>query len=96
MINIEARGGDQLFRFRVIEIELDDRTRDVPGGVLAADQVMALMMVERVGLDQPSVTPAQPFVAIELIIGANPNDAPFEVSRIPPAKRTCRVAAECE
>ena len=57
-IDGEPGRGDQPLALGRGEVELDDRPRDVPGGILATDQIMALVMIERVGLHQPPVVPA--------------------------------------
>src|SRR3954452_18638838 len=43
---------DQPLRLTRVERELDDRAGDVPGDVLASDQIVPPVMIERVGLDQ--------------------------------------------
>src|SRR5438309_1753076 len=59
-IDRKAGGGRQWFALAVHQLELDHGARDVPPSVLAADQVVTLVMIERVRLDQPSVGAAQP------------------------------------
>jgi len=49
---------DQPLRSRGIQIELDDGARDVPRRVLASDQIVRLVMVQRVGLQQAAIAKA--------------------------------------
>src|SRR5437868_4906082 len=64
----QARRGDQPAGSPGVERELGDGSRDVPLRRLAADEVVRQMMVERVGLEQPSVTCAQPFPPVEFVV----------------------------
>ena len=54
--------------FALGQLELDDRAGNIPRHVLAANQIVRRMMVERVCLEQPAVRQAQPFVAVETIV----------------------------
>ena len=51
---VAARRG-QLRGGRLIQVKFDDRARDVPCGILAAYQVVGLMMIDRIGLQQAPV-----------------------------------------
>ena len=54
-----------------IEAEFDRRARDVPGDVLAADQVVALAMIERVGFEEAAIRGAEPFPGVEAVVGGD-------------------------
>src|SRR5947209_6630313 len=94
-IDGKAAGGRQPFALAVHQIEFDHGTRDVPRSILAANQVVTPVMVERVRLDQPSVGAAQPFAPVELIVGADARDRSGQVLGIPAVERRRRLFPKC-
>src|SRR4028119_1329264 len=50
------------------QAQLDCRSGYVPGKVLAANDVMSLMMVECISLEEPSRRQAQPLVRVEAAV----------------------------
>src|SRR4051812_42837646 len=79
MTTARALGGcDQLGRLPRVQFELDDRARDIPRHVLAADEIMPGVVIEGVGLEQTTGR-ANPFVRQQAIVGANGNDAACEL-----------------
>ena len=53
-IDAKAACPDEPLGIAGIELEFGDRAGDVESRILAADEIMCLMMVERIGLDQPT------------------------------------------
>ncbi len=55
MDHVPARrkDGEEALDVIIAELMLDDRPGDIPGNVLAADEVVGAGMVEPVRLDQP-------------------------------------------
>lgn len=74
-IGWKTGGGDQSTCFVLAEIEFDDGAGEIPRRVLATNQVVSLVMIERVGLDQAAAGRPKPFVPVELVVGANAADA---------------------
>jgi hypothetical protein len=46
---------DQLHRLCIVQVELDDCAGDIPCEILAPDQIVRLVMIERIGLEEASV-----------------------------------------
>jgi len=56
-----------------VEAELDRGSGEIPGGVLAADEVVGGVMIERIRLDQP-LAGNEPFPSVQAIVGADRAD----------------------
>ena len=54
-IGSAARGGEQLSLLTFTELELGDRARDVPCDILAADEIVSLVVIDRIRLEQTAV-----------------------------------------
>src|SRR3954453_12465852 len=87
---------DQRVRFPRVERELDNRTGHVPPHILATDEIVRGMVIERVALEQAAVGQTQPFVMIELVVGAHANDTPGQRvnERRPAVERSCGRISE--
>src|SRR4051812_48834889 len=62
---------DQLGGLGLVQVELDDGADDIPRGILAADQVVRLVVVERVRLQEAPVGKPEPLVAIQAVVRSN-------------------------
>nr|WP_162305224.1 hypothetical protein [Sinorhizobium medicae] len=64
------------------EAEFDARPRDVPADVLTADEIMAAAVIECVRLEELPCSFAQPFPAMEPIVGIDRQDRRMKALRI--------------
>src|SRR3954467_4627794 len=53
----------------LVEAELERSTSEIPGGIHAADEVVAPAMIGAIGLEEPPVRSPQPFPGMELVVG---------------------------
>src|SRR3954447_24302760 len=70
------RRGHQRVPVARIQAELDNCPGDVPRHVLATDEIMRRVMIERVGFDQASGRQSQPFMTIHAIVRAYAHHPP--------------------
>src|SRR3954451_17134573 len=95
-INREAAGGNQAIGFARIESEFDNRTCNVPGHVLAADQIMRLVVINSIRFQHSTVAQAQPLVTVQLVVGADPVHARSEEIRIELTETARVIRSECQ
>lgn len=64
-----------------VEPELGRGSGEIPGSVLAADEVVGGVMVERIGLDQP-LAGNEPFPSVQAVVGADRADMAGEPGQL--------------
>jgi hypothetical protein len=78
----------------MVERELDDSARNVPGEILATHQIVTLVMIERIRFEQPPARQSQPFVPIELVIRANAPHARLEQFHLEAIDNSATIVTE--
>src|SRR4051812_24022710 len=63
----------------LVEAELERSAREIPGGIHAADEVVAAAMIGAIGLEEPPVRSPQPFPGMELVVGLHADHVAGEV-----------------